>query len=302
MTKSLYDVIIIGTGIAGLAAARHAAQSGLRTATIEALIFGGLIANIGEVDGEISGSGTDLAANLAMEVADLGVENVSQTVTGMARTDDQLSIATDAGMYHARATVVASGARLKRLGIPGEAEFEYKGVSQCADCDGPFYQDQDVIVVGGGDSALQEAMVLARFAKTVHLIHRGEQFRAHRKLIDAVASHNNIVPVWSTIAEEILGGETVTRVRVRNVSTNATSDIACTGFFAYIGLQPACEFVPAEVERDGKGCLVTNAALQTALPGVYAAGAVRAGHGGLLAHAMAEGKAAAEAIGAELRG
>ncbi len=302
MANSNFDVIVIGAGIAGLTAAKCAVQSGLKTASIEALMFGGLVVNINELDGGMSGSGTDLASNLMMEISDLGVENLSETVAAIARDGDHLSVTTDAGTHRARAIIVASGAKLKRLGIPGEAEFEYKGVSQCADCDGPMYKGEEVVVVGGGDSALQEALVLAEFCKHVHLVHRGTQFRAHKQLIDAVAAHANIVPVWNSIAEEILGGKMVEKVRVRNVATNTTSDIACAGLFAYIGLQPACEFVPADVARDANGCLVTDAALQTALAGVYAAGAVRAGYGGLLTHAIADGTAAARAAGAQLGG
>ncbi len=302
MADSYYDVIVIGAGITGLTAAKHAVQSGLTTANIEAMMFGGLVLNVNELDGETQGSGAELASDLMSEISDLGVANLSEAVTAIARAGDQLTVTTDAGTHRARAVIVASGAKLKRLGVPGEAEFDYKGVSQCADCDGPMCQDQDVVVVGGGDSALQEALVLAKFCKRVHLLHRGKQFRARRNLIDAISTHANITPVWESVVEEILGGATVEKVRVRNIATNAVSEIACTGFFAYIGLEPVCDFVPAEVARDANGALVTNAALQTALPGVYAVGAVRSGYGGLLTHAIAEGEAAARSVSAALAG
>ena len=300
MADSKYDVIVIGAGITGLTAARQLVQSGLKTANVEALMFGGLVVNINELDGETHGSGTDLASNLMMEISDLGVENLSETVTAIARDGAGVSVTTDAGKHHARAVIIASGAKLKRLGIPGEAEYEYKGVSQCADCDGPMYKDEEVVVVGGGDSALQEALVLAEFCKRVHLVHRGAKFRARQHLVDALAAHANIVPAFNSVAEEILGGKMVEKVRVRNVAANSASDIDCAGFFAYVGLQPVCDFVPAEAARDASGCLVTDASLQTAIAGIYAAGAVRAGYGGLLTHAIAEGKAAAEAVSAQL--
>ncbi|MBI3053290.1 MAG: FAD-dependent oxidoreductase [Betaproteobacteria bacterium] len=293
MPDSKFDVIVIGAGITGLTAAKLAAQSGLATANIEALLFGGLVININELDGEPHGSGTELASNLMMEVSDLGVANIAETVTALAREGDLLSVATDAGRHRARAVIIASGAQLRRLGIPGEAEFEHKGVSQCADCDGPMYKDEDVVVVGGGDSALQEALVLANFCKRVHLVHRGTKYRARQHLIDAVAARNNIYPVWNTVA---------TRVRVRNVLDGATTEIPCTGLFAYIGLEPRCEFAPPEIQRDANGGLMTDASLRTAMTGVYAAGAVRAGYGGLLTHAVAEGDAAARALTAHLRG
>src|SRR6185295_19486458 len=137
---------------------------------------------------------TDLASNLMMEISDLGVENLSETVSAIARDGSGIKVTTDGGTHTARAVIIASGAKLKRLGIPGEAEFEYKGVSQCADCDGPMYKDEDVVVVGGGDSALQEALVLANYCKRVHLVHRGTKFRAQQHLIDAVAARGNIEP------------------------------------------------------------------------------------------------------------
>jgi len=302
MTESQYDVIVIGAGIAGLTAAKHAAQSGLATASVEALLFGGLVININELDGEPHGSGTDLASTLMMEVSDLGVANLSETVTALARDGDSLSVVTDAGRHRARAVIIASGAQLKRLGIPGEAEFEHKGVSQCADCDGPMYQGEDVVVVGGGDSALQEALVLAGFCKRVHLVHRGTQYRASRHLVDAVAARSNIQPVWNTVAEAVLGAQMVNAVRVRNVVDGAMTEIPCTGLFAYIGLEPRCEFAPPEIQRAANGGLITDNSLQTALAGVFAAGAVRAGYGGLLTHAIAEGNAAAKAVRAQLGG
>ena len=179
MSDSRFDIIVVGNGIAGLTAAKNAARSGLAVACIEPMMFGGLVININELDpsptGE-HGSGTEMASTLMMEISDLGVENISETASAIAREGNLIAVTTDGGKHHARALIVASGAKLKRLGIPGETEFEGRGVSQCADCDGPMYQNETAVVVGGGDSALQEALVLVQYCKSVQLVHHGEKF------------------------------------------------------------------------------------------------------------------------------
>ena len=284
-----HDLIVIGTGITGLSAAKQARQSGVSTAMIEAQFAGGLVININELDGEIQGSGSDLAAELMSEAFDLGADNISASVLAIERSGDALVVESDAGEHRARAIIIASGARLRRLGVPGEAELEGMGVSQCANCDGPFYMNQDVVVVGGGDSAVQEALVLAGYARTVYLVHRGAQFRAQRHLVDQLASHANIAIHFATQIEAVLGDDGVKGVKVRAVDGDSIREIACGGFFAYVGFEPACEFVPATVLRDANGFLVTDTTLHTAMPGVFAAGAVRSGYGGLLTQAVAEG-------------
>lgn len=295
-----YDLIVIGTGVTGLAAARQAAQEGLATAMLETLFFGGLVTNINALDGEIEGSGSDVAAGMMMEASKLGAKNITASASGIAREGDFLVVSSDAGDHRARAVIIASGARLKRLGIPGEAEFEENGVSHCADCDGPFYKGQDVVVVGGGDSALQESLVLTEFARQVHLVHRGSRFTARPHFADQVASHANLVVHLDAQVEAILGEQTLRAVRVKKGGIE--SEIACSGVFPYIGLAPAGEFAPEAVLRDAGGHLLTDAALQTAMPGVFAAGAVRAGYGGMLTHALAEGVAAAKSAVAAIRG
>ncbi len=299
MSDSNFDVIVIGAGVAGLSAAKALAQKGLRTASVEQLLFGGLIVNINELDGEIEGSGTDYASNLMMEISDLGVENISETVNAIAKNGDKLTVSTDGGTHTARAVIVASGAKLKRLGIPGEAEFEHRGVSQCADCDGPMYKDEEVVVVGGGDSALQEALVLAQFCKRVHLVHRGTKFRAQQALIDAVDAQPVIQPLWNTVVEAIEGEQMVKKVRVKSAD-GKSSDLPTSGFFAYVGLEPNIDFVPADVKREGNGRLATDAVMQTSLAGVFAAGAVRAGCGGMLSDALEDGEKAAAAAAKSL--
>lgn len=292
----VFDVLVVGTGIAGLSAARQALRNGLSAATLESMFFGGLVTNINDLDGEVTGSGSDVAAGLMMEISKLGAKNITGGAASIEREGEVLVVKSDAGRHRARSVIIASGARLKRLGVPGEAELEEMGVSRCADCDGPFYQDQDVVVVGGGDSAVQEALVLSEFARTVHLVHRGEAFRAQSRLVERLAPHANVAVRLNTRVESVLGTDAVSGVRLVG-----GAEIPCTGFFAYVGLEPASDFVPPEIARDANGCLVTGPDLATSMPGVFAAGAVRSGYGGLLVHAMAEGIAAADGARAHVR-
>ncbi|VTU39493.1 NAD(P)/FAD-dependent oxidoreductase [Variovorax sp. PBL-E5] len=291
---SSHDVVVIGAGAAGLNAALATLRAGLGTAWLEAQMFGGLVLNVNELDGAIRGSGAELSSTWAGDVIELGGENLEAVASGIERDGDALVVVSDAGRHRARAVIVASGAALKKLGVPGEAELEHKGVSHCADCDGPLFQGQAVTVAGGGDSALQSAMVLSGFCSTVHLVHRGGAFRAQPHWIEAVGTAANIEVHWHSEVTEVLGTDGVEGVRVNGEA------IPCSGFFAFVGLQPASGFLPAAIARDGRGAVVTAQNLETAMPGVFAAGAVRAGCGGSLAEAVADGEAAARAVVAQL--
>lgn len=295
MADKTYDIIVIGEGITGLTAANRAARQGRTVASCEAELFGGLVININELEGSPAAeqaSGVELASSLMQENAELGVQSINEQVVGIAADGGALQVRTEGAIHLAHAVIVASGARLKRLGIPGEAEFDHRGVSQCADCDGPMFKDEEIVVVGGGDSALQEALVLARFCRKVHLVHRGTNFRARRHLVDQVGASDHIAVHWSTVAEEIAGGQGVERVRIHNTADGARSEIACSGFFAYVGLSPNSGYLPASIARDANGAVVTDGSLQTALTGVLAAGAVRAGYSGLLVDAVKEAETA----------
>jgi thioredoxin reductase (NADPH) len=296
-----FDVIVIGEGISGLTSASHATKAGLRVATIESTLFGGLVLNVNELDGYPGAeSGTNLASELMQSNADAGVTSLQEEVTGINAKGGTFDVTTREGSYGAKQVVVASGARLKKLGVPGEKEFEGKGVSSCADCDAPMYQNEEVIVVGGGDSALQEALVLSKFCKTVHVVHHGDKLTAQKHLIEHAKADAKISYLWNSTVEAILGGKMVEKVRVKR--DGKSEEIPVAGIFAYVGLEPNAAFVPQAVARDAGGFLVTNAAFETAVPGLHAVGAVRAGYSGLLKDAAAEAKNVAESVRKRLAG
>jgi thioredoxin reductase (NADPH) len=302
VAQNTYDVLIIGEGVSGLTTANALAKSGLKTATLEAQLFGGLIINVNELEPAPESrtvSGAEFASELMQANADLGVTSIQEAVTSLTNSGGLKQVVTGAATYQARHVVLASGARLRKLGIPGETEFEGRGVSQCADCDGPMYQNEDAVVVGGGDSALQEALVLARFCRKVHIVHRGRQFHAHSHFVDQVAANGRISTVWNATVEAVNGSKMVEKVRIKHAAGHA-EEIPCAGLFAYVGLVPNAEFLPPEITRDAAGFVITRETLETELPGVWAVGALRSGYGGLLSDAIAEAGRAAQAIRAKI--
>ena len=302
MAKPMYDVIVIGEGVSGLAAAGALAQSGLKVATMEAQLFGGLVINVNELEPRPEGlpaSGAELASEMMQVNSERGVTSIQEAVTQLRDAGQAKEAVTDSGVHSARHIVVASGARLRKLGVPGEAEFEGRGVSQCADCDGPMYQNEQAIVIGGGDSAFQEAVVLATYCKRVLLVHRNDTFKAAPHFVEQVKANEKISMVTGATVEAILGGRMVEKARVKH-GDGRVEELPCAGVFAYIGLEPSSEFLPDAVRRDEHGFVRTDDAYETTLPGVFAIGAVRSGYGGTLTHAIDEARRVAETVRSRL--
>lgn len=298
------EVAVIGGGLAGLSAARHAARLGRLVTLFESSpMFGGLVATVDEVDGlSVPGkfSGQDLAVHLLQDARKAAVQVVE---AGIAKLElgERLTLTDEHNKtYHPDAIIVASGASPRKLDVPGEEEFVGRGVSRCATCDGGFFRGQNVVVVGGGDSAVQEALVLAKTVGRVIMVSRSP-LKAKRDYIDRIAARENVQFVWDSELTAILGGDGVTGIRIRNVKDGAISDIECTGLFPFIGATPNTQFIPSALLA-ATGHITTNADLATTDARVLAVGAVRVGYGGNIVEAMAEGVRAAEVISGRRNG
>ena len=195
--------------------------------------------------------------------------------------------------YRTKALIVAAGSTLRKLGIPGEEEFFGRGVSQCATCDGPLFNGEVVGVSGGGDSAVDEALTLAEYADRVLLFHRRDRLRAQKVLQERVLGHPNIEVDYNTVVESVVGSEIVTGVQVRNVVTNLTERLDIAGLFVYVGLEPNTEFVRGVLKTDNAGHIPVDLRMETAVPGIYAAGDIRQQSSSQLASAAGDGATAA---------
>jgi thioredoxin reductase (NADPH) len=273
-----WDVIIVGAGPAGLCAGIYCGRARLRTLVLDKLAPGGALLITDAVEdypGFDRISGTELAERMEAQARKFGAEFRVAEVKQIAVNGTKKVVTTEDETLTTDVVIITSGSSAHRLGVPGEARFLGRGVSTCALCDGAFFQNEVIAVVGGGDSALKEALFLTRFASRIHLVHRRDQFRAQKNWQDKVRAHPKIELVLDSVVEEILGEATVSGIRVRNLKTGLDRQLPVSGVFVFIGSQPNTYFAKDHLEHDASGYLVTDADMATAVPGIYVAGDVR---------------------------
>jgi len=280
VTPRHFDIAIIGGGPAGMTAALYAGRSKLRTAIVESKGPGGQLLNT-EVIEDYPGFkhilGGDLASVMLDQALSFGAELIPETAQRIAIDHRGLKhITTDQGQLTAPAVIVTAGGNPRHLDVPGELEFAGRGVSYCAVCDGAFFNGKKLVVVGGGDAAVEEALFLTRYASSVVLIHRRDAFRAQPVLVQDATEHEKIELVMSTVVEEIVGNGSVQSVSLRNVVTGETSSLSTDGVFIFVGFLPNTGLIEGHTEHDEGGYYVTDpATMMTSVPGIFAAGDVR---------------------------
>ena len=275
-----HALLILGAGPAGLTAAVYAERSGLDALLLEKGTVGGQITTTNDVEnwpGIKQISGFDLAASLQEHAEHLGAEIRVTEIESLDFSGPRKIVRTDKGELTADAVIIATGARHRHLGVPGEAELTARGVSYCGVCDGPFFRNEDIMVVGGGDTAVEEAEYLTRFANKVYLVHRRDKLRAADMLARRALANPKIEPVWDSVVTRINGKTGVESVGVKNVKTGAESMITATGVFIFVGNLPNSEiFKGSGLAMDANGwILADHASLRTNIDGVFAAGDVR---------------------------
>ncbi len=273
------DVIIVGGGPAGFAAALYSARAKLKTLLLEKAFSGGQmdatawVANYPGFEQPVNGS--ELAARMEKHAKKFGAEVRNEEVIELSLDSRVKRVKTRENIYEARSVILCMGTFPRELGLPAEKKFRGQGVSYCATCDGAFYRGVDVAVVGGGDTAAEDALFLTRFCSKAYLVHRRDSLRAARVIQDAVLNNKKIEIVWNSIVEEILGEHEIEGIRVRNVISGETRELAVKGIFVAIGSIPNTGLVRGQVKLNEAGYIVTDECMRTTIPGVFAAGDIR---------------------------
>ena len=297
MENKIYDMIVIGGGPGGYTAALYAARAGLSVALVEKLSAGGqmmLTHTIDNYPGFAEGiEGFALSMNMQQQAQRFGAETVYAEVTKLELEADPKVVVTGEGRYLAKTVVLSTGAGPKMLGLPMEQELTGQGVHYCAACDGMFYRGKTVVVVGGGNSAVADALVLSRLAKKVILIHRRDTLRATKVYHETLMQAENVEFMWNSAVSELLSNGRFTGLRVKNLQTGKEQEIACDGVFISIGRTPASALVAGQLELDEGGYIIAGESTATSLPGVYAVGDVRTKQVRQIVTAVSDGAVAA---------
>ena len=274
-----YDIIINGSGPAGLAAGLYAARGQMRTLILEKGGFGGQIATSWEVENypgaPADTTGPSLTERMREQCVDFGVEFQTEEFKYFEKTGQTFEVTTSSTVYQTKAIIVATGAQPKLLGCPGELEFRGLGDSYCATCDANFFRNLEIAVVGGGDTAIEEAIYLTKFASKVTVIHRRDKLRAAKVLQERAMENEKIRFVWDSVVEEIKGDGLVQSIVVKNVKDGALTEIPVQGVFVYVGQIPHTQYFVGTLEKDARDYLITDEDMCTNIPGVFAAGDVR---------------------------
>jgi thioredoxin reductase (NADPH) len=301
-----YDVIIIGGGPAGLSAGIYTARARLLSLLIEKAAVGGQIINAMLVEnypGYVDGiSGFDLTEAMHRQAGKFGLETLAAEVTGIRLDGEKKTLSTGQGDYTARAIIVAGGSERQKLGVPGEAEFTGRGVSYCATCDGAFFRDKPVAVVGGGNAAITEALELTRFASKVTVIHRRHELRATKIVQEKAFAEPKIEFLWDSAVEAVLGNAFVEKIRVNNLKTVEKKDLPVDGVFVNVGSRPATEYFKGLLELDANGAVIVNEDMETSVAGIFAAGDIRSRSIRQVIGAAGDGAIAAVSAGKYLHG
>ena len=291
-----YEVIIIGGGPAGLTAGLYTSRAGLKSLLLERGIVGGQIINAAKVEnypGFPQGiSGAELGALMHQQAVKHGLEVVTAEVTGIA-PKQPCSVSTTEGDFEAKAIIIASGSEYRKLGVSGEERLTGHGVSYCATCDGFFFRDREVAVVGGGDTAITDALELTRHVKKVYVIHRRDELRAGQVLQQRAFAEPKLEFVWSTVVEELIGDKILREAKLRNVKTGQFSILKVTGIFVAVGLMPNSRSFANVVDLDDTGYIVTDEMMTASTPGIFAAGDIRKNSPRQIGAAVGDGVTAA---------
>jgi thioredoxin reductase (NADPH) len=293
---SKYEVVIIGGGPAGLTAGLYTSRAGLKSLLVERGIFGGQIVNARQVDNypgfPDSISGFELASLMHEQAIKYGLETINAMVTAIT-PGGKYSVITAEGNFEAEAVIIAAGSEYRKLGVPGEQELVGRGVSYCATCDGFLFRDLNVAVVGGGDTAITDALELSEHASKVYVIHRRDQLRAGQILQQKALARPKLEPVWNTVVEEIIGDNKVSCLSLRNVKTGEITKLEVSGVFVAIGIEPNSQCFADIVELDETGLIKTDELMATSAPGIFAVGDIRKNSPRQVAGAVGDGAAAA---------